>query len=86
MPVVPDPAVDSIPRMEMSWLSGAYVTPGVNFATSANDLIALDVHLGGGEGADLSGTLLRLSSLRVAVTTISPDIGGAAGGRGRRLA
>src|SRR5271154_6001204 len=77
MPVVPEPADDWIPRMAMSWLSGWNVTPGVNLATSAKDLIPWMSILAAVKALMLWGTLLRLASLRVAVTMISPTAVGA---------
>src|SRR6516225_701295 len=72
MPVVPDPAVDSIPRTEMLWLDESKVTPGVNLATSEKFLMPCTSILAAVKALTLTGTLLRFSSLRVAVTTISP--------------
>jgi len=56
----------------MSWLSGSKVTPGVNLAMSANDLMFNACILALVKALTLSVTLLRDSSFRVAVTTISP--------------
>src|SRR5665213_934475 len=74
MPVVPDPAVELMPRMAMSWLSTSKVTPGVNLATSAKDLIPWMSILAAVNALMLSGTLLSASSLRVAVTITSPTL------------
>ena len=72
--MVPDPAVELIPRIEMSWLSSSKLTPGVKRATSAKVFISSTSILAAVKALTLTGTLLSASSLRVAVTTISETL------------
>ena len=73
MPVVPEPAVELMPRIEMSWrvrVEGdarrELRQVGEGFLTFSLSILAAVKAL------TLSGTLLRFSSLRVAVTITSP--------------
>src|SRR2546421_2416469 len=79
MPVVPAPPVPEIPRMEMLLVPElSKFTPGVKRATCEKSLIPRSSRLSCVSAVTLSGTLLRLSSRRVAVTTTSCSVAGAA--------
>ena len=78
MPVVPEPAWLSMPRIETSWRSSLKVTPGVYFAMSAKDLMLRICILAAVKALTLSGTLAKVCDWRVAVTTTSPTLVGPA--------
>src|SRR2546430_1097328 len=72
MPVVPAPPVPEMPRMEMLLVPElSKFTPGVKRATSEKSLMPRLSRLSCVRAVTLIGTLLRLSSRRVAVTVIS---------------
>src|SRR5882762_6847768 len=72
MPVVPAPPVPEMPRMDMLLVPElSKFTPGVKRATSEKSLMPRLSRLSCVSAVTLIGTLLRLSSRRVAVTVIS---------------
>ena len=72
MPVVPAPAEEEMPRIEMALVPEvSMLTPGVKRTMSWKSLMPLRSMSSWVSAVTLMGTLLRASSWRVAVTTTS---------------
>jgi hypothetical protein len=71
MPVVPAPAEEEMPRIEIALVELSIDTPGVKRAMSWKSLMPRASMASWVSAVTLIGTLLRASSWRVAVTTTS---------------